>query len=125
MKLMEKTINIEIGNNTFRGTLYTNQCVEDIINMFPLPLRLQHYAKHEYYAELPERPSITGVETTSIARKGGIYYYEGWNAFTIVYKEAQIAPYRVIHIGNVGDDLVSELQHSPDSIRVMIYSPNN
>jgi hypothetical protein len=118
---MDNNINITIGDKTFKGTLNNNKCVDDIKGMFPLPLHLQHYANHEYYAKLPDRPSNEGVETTSIAHAGGIYYFDGWNAFTIVYKDAQIAPYKVIHVGNVGKDLVRELMNSPDLIHAMIY----
>ena len=46
---------------------------------------------------------------TSDAHAGSIYYFEGWNTFTILFGDAHIAPYEVAHIGDVKEDIISFL----------------
>lgn len=79
------------------------------LNMLPMELALQRYAGHEYYGLLPQKPSIKGVPMTSDAHAGGIYYYDGWSAFTVLFGDAHIAPFEVVHIGDVNENVISPL----------------
>lgn len=106
---MDKSIQIKINNKTYTAVLYDNCCVDDILNMLPMELELKRYAGHEYYSSLPQKPAIKGVAMTSDAYAGGLYYFSGWNAFTIVFEDAHIAPYKVVHVGNVDKELIADL----------------
>lgn len=46
---------------------------------------------------------------TSDAHAGGIYYYDGWGAFTVLFGDAHIAPFEVVHIGDVNGDVIFPL----------------
>ncbi len=98
-----------INKNEFIVTLNNNKTVKDILEMFPLELELERYANHEYYGVLPKKPSIEGVPMTSNAYAENIYYYDGWNAFTVLYGDAQIDPFKVVHIGKVDNESIIEL----------------
>ena len=74
----------------------------------------------EYYASLSEKPTIEGVTTTSDIKASGIYYWDGWNAFVINFEDTNIAPYRVVHIGNVNGDIASDLAEFGDNITVNV-----
>ena len=109
---MSKSIELTINGKAFKATLNSNQTVDDLLNMLPLELSLQRYAAHEYYGKLPQKPSVRGVPMTSMAHAGGIYYYDGWTAFTVLYGDASIAPYEVVHIGDVEPGVIDFLQKS-------------
>ena len=121
---MDKSIKLTIDGREFIGTLNDNQTVSDIIKMLPLNLELQRYAGHEYYGKLPSKPSIKGVTMTSKAHAGGIYYYDGWSAFTVLFGDANIAPYEVVHIGDVQDQIIPFLAHSDYQLTAIIELTN-
>lgn len=121
---MGKSIKLTVDGQLFTASLNENQTVEDILKMLPLDLTLQRYSGHEYYSSLPKKPSTKDVPMTSNAHAGGIYYYEGWNAFTLLFGDAYIAPYKVVHIGEVTNDIVSFLANAGNEIEVNIEVTN-
>lgn len=117
---MEKSIKLTIDGKEYTATLNDNRTVDDILNMLPLELTLQRYAGHEYYCSLPQKPSIKGVPMTSDAHAGGIYYYDGWAAFTVLFGDAHIDPFKVVHIGNVNEDIISPLSMAGATVEAKI-----
>jgi len=112
---MSKSIKLTID-----GKEYTVALKDDILNMLPLELTLQRYAGHEYYCSLPQKPSIKGVPMTSDAHAGGIYYYDGWSAFTVLYGGADITPFEVVHIGDVNEDIITPLAAAENTVQVKL-----
>lgn len=117
---MNKSIKLTIDGTEYTATLNDNRTVEDILNMLPMELTLKRYAGHEYYSSLTQKPSIKGVPMTSDAHAGGIYYYDGWSAFTVLYGDAHIAPFKVVHIGEVNEDVISSLVAAGDTVEAKI-----
>ena len=117
---MGKSIKLTLDGKEYTATLNDNRTVEDIINMLPMELTLKRYADHEYYSSLPQKPSTKGVPMTSDAHAGGIYYYDGWSAFTVLYGDAHIAPFEVVHIGDVNEDIISPLVAASATIEAKI-----
>ncbi len=113
---MDKSIQIKTNNKTYTAMLNDNCCVDDILNMLPMELELNRYAGHEYYSSLPEKPTIKGVAMTSDAHAGGLYYFNGWNAFTIVFENAHIDPYKVVHVGDVEKELIAYLASAGETV---------
>ncbi len=123
---MGKSIKLTLDGKAYTATLNDNRTVEDVLQMLPLELTIQRYAEHEYYASLPQKPSITGVPMTSYAHAGGIYYYDGWSAFTILFGDAHIAPYEVVHLGDVNEnvDVIVLLASAGTTVKAKIESNN-
>lgn len=117
---MGKSIKLTIDGKEYTATLNDNRTVEDILNMLLMKLTLKRYAGHEYYSSLPKKPSIKGVPMTSDAHAGGIYYYDGWRAFTVLFGDAYIAPFEVVHIGDVNEDIISRLAATGDTVEAKI-----
>jgi hypothetical protein len=113
---MDKSIQIKINNKTYTAVLNDNCCVNDILNMLPMELELKRYAGHEYYSSLPEKPTIKGIAMTSNAHAGGLYYFNGWNAFTIVFEDAHIDPYKVVHVGDVEKEVIADLASAGETV---------
>lgn len=103
---MGKSMKLTLNGKEYTATLNDNRTVEDILSMLPLELTLQRYAGHEYYSSLPKKPSIKGCTMTSDAHASGIYYFDGWSAFTVLFGDAHIAPFEVVHIGDVNGDIL-------------------
>lgn len=120
MDPMSKSIKLTIKGKEFIATLNDNQTVDDILKMLPVELTLQRYAGHEYYSKLSEKPSIKGVPMTSKAHAGGVYYYDGWTAFTVLYGDADIAPYKVVHIGDVQPEIIAHLANLENLVTAKI-----
>jgi len=117
---MGKLIKLTIDGQEYTATLNDNRTVEDILNMLPMELTLKRYDGHEYYSSLPEKPSIKGVPMTSVAHAGGIYYYDRWAAFTVLYRDAHIAPFEVVHIGDVNEDVITSLAAAGATVEARI-----
>lgn len=117
---MGKSIKLTVDGKAYTATLHNNRTVEDILKMLPLELTLQRYAEHEYYASLPQKPSIKGVPMTSDAHANGIYYYDGWSAFTVLFGDAHIAPYEVVHLGDVNEDVITPLAAAGATVEAKI-----
>lgn len=117
---MGKSIKLTLDGKEYTATLNDNRTVEDILNMLPMELTLKRYAGHEYYSPLHEKPSINGAPMTSDAHAGGIYYYDGWSAFTVLYGDAHITPFEVVHIGEVSKDVITQLAIAGDTVEARI-----
>lgn len=118
---MEESIKLILDDKEYAVTLNDNRTVKDILNMLPMDLTLQRYAGHEYYSPLPQKPSIKEVHMTSDAHAGGIYYYDGWSAFTVLYGDAHIAPFEVVHIGDVNQqNVISQLVSAGATVKARI-----
>lgn len=117
---MGKLLKLTIDKKEYTATLNDNRTVEDIMKMLPMELTLQRYAGHEYYSSLPKKPSIKGVPMTSDAHAGGIYYYDGWSAFTVLFGEAHIAPFEVVHIGDLNEDVITPLAKAGATVEAII-----
>ena len=107
----------------FNGTEYDvvlekNVTSDEIVEKLPLSLTLVRYAGHEYYSELPFTPAFSD-ETTSNIKAGHIYYWGGWNAFVINFEDYDISPYKVVHIGEIKSEDISDiLENSGEKIDV-------
>lgn len=117
---MDRTLKLTIDGKVYTAVLNDNCTVNDIIDMLPMDLTLQRYAGHEYYSSLAKKPSIKGAPMTSDAHSNGIYYYDGWSAFTVLFGDAHIAPFKVVHIGDVIEDVASHLSTAGEKVTARI-----
>ena len=117
---------INVEGTDYAAELNGNATSSDIAAMLPLTLSMQRFAEHEYYAELPARPSIEGVPATSHIEAGGIYYWEGWNAFVLNYIDSDIAPYEVVQVGTFGEGLNDHLLNSaPEMVELSVSAEDD
>lgn len=119
-KEAEQIMNILIGDTTYRVQLDDNETTRDIVENMPFDLSMVKYAGHEYYAELPFTPSFDQTRTSEV-KAGHLYYWDGWNAFVINYVDYDIAPYKVVHIGEIKDaEISSYLQNTDENITIKV-----
>lgn len=115
-----ETMKITMDGTTYEVALDQNETVTDLVSHLPLELEIERYADHEYYAELPFTP-VFDEERTSQIKAGHVYYWDGWNAFVINYIDWDIAPYQVVHIGEITDSSVSAyLTEAEDQVNITV-----
>ena len=122
---MADTTTIIVDSEEYEVSLIPSDTLADILAMRPLDLELVRYAGHEYYAELPETPEMS-EDTTSHSRAGHLYYWDGWNAFVINFEDYDIAPYQVVHLGEITDkEIVEYLRDAGNTINVKLDGGKN
>ncbi|MBR1777324.1 MAG: hypothetical protein IJ752_01910 [Alphaproteobacteria bacterium] len=114
-----KTMKIVLDGKAFNVMLDNNGTTEDILKHLPLTLDMVQYAGHEYYASLPFTPFFDRERTSHILA-GHIYYWDGWNAFVINYIDYDIAPYKVVHIGEIADKSVIDVLRQAENVSVKV-----
>lgn len=92
--------------------------VEKIAAMCPFEQNYQRYTEHEYFTRLPKRADHSGCELTHNAYKNQVFYFQGWNAFTILFGDCDTTPFDVVHLGNIVEDVVPQLQNAGAAVPV-------
>ena len=111
---------IRIDGNLYEAQLHDNALTKSIEGMSPFTLTMERSAEHEYYAALPKNPDISGTESTSFVKSGGIYYFKDWNALALNFKNMDISPYRVYVVGEMGKDAGGYLKTAGNMIKLEI-----
>ncbi|MBP5212737.1 MAG: hypothetical protein J6Z30_07760 [Pyramidobacter sp.] len=96
------SIQIAVGGKTYAVRLEDSETARAIAAKLPLALEMKRFGGHEFYASLPFTPPFAARRTSKI-KAGGVYYWDGWNAFVINYIDWDISPYEVVHIGDIED----------------------
>ena len=109
---------ITANSKSFPITLADSALSNSISAMCPITLDMSRLGEHEYYAALPRRVKTVGAAETSQVNRGGIYYFATWNAFSLVFRDTNIAPYSVHIVGQTEEELASVLEQSGGKITI-------
>lgn len=115
---MERTFKFTIDGVVYHANMIDNPLTQKIAAMCPFKADYERYAEHEYFTRLPKRASQEGCELTHTAYKNQVFYFQGWNAFTILFGDFNTAPYNVVHLGDMVEDVVPQLKHSRSTIHI-------
>ena len=116
----ETKMKIILAEKIYSVLLDKNVTSDAILRKLPLELAMKNFGKHEFWAELPFKPEFA-YECTSKILAGHVYYWDGWNAFVINYIDWDIAPYRVVHVGEIEDKSICEaLKGRSDGFKVRV-----
>ena len=115
---MAEKLWLTIDGKVYHAVLRENSLAEQIAAMCPLELDYTRGGGHEYYAALPKKVSAKGCESTTKGCRNGLYYFEGWNAFSLVFRDCDITPYQIHQIGEFEEDVSTVLEKTGRSIRI-------
>lgn len=115
---MESKFKMTIDGKTYNVKLERNALTKEILNLCPFEDEFQRYGEHEYFVKLKKDVSNIECEKTSKAYKNKLYYFAGWNAFTIVFEDCDISPFEINYIGEFEEDSTPQLRNSFDKIHV-------
>ena len=117
---MAKRIRITIdGMVLYYAALLENPLAEKIAGMCPFTLDCVRSGEHEYYAALPQKTAANNCPATMTGHKNGLYYFEGWNALSFVFRDCDTAPYKIHHIGDFEEDVASVLEEMGRNIHIL------
>ncbi len=116
---MTRKIKLTVNGTVFQAVLKDNALAENIAEMCPFSVDFTRSGDHEYYAALPGKPPVNGCTATTSGHRNGLYYFEDWNAFSIVFKDCDAAPYQIYHVGDFDKELFTLLEKSDGSVHVL------
>ena len=116
---MAKRLRTTIDGVVYHAVLQDNPLAEKIVSMCPFTMDYVRSGDHEYYAALPEKATAKGCLATTTGHKNGLYYFEGWNALSLVFQDCDTAPYQIHHVGDFEGDISSVLKSAGGKIRVL------
>ena len=116
---MAEKLRLTIDGNVYYANLRKNPLAQQIAAMCPFELDYTRSGGHEYYAALPEQVSAKGCEATTKGRRNGLYYFEGWNAFSLVFRDCDTAPYQIHFVGDFEESMSAVLEKAGGSVHIL------
>ena len=116
---MGKQIRFTIDGIVYHAALHENSIAEKVAAMCPFEAQYTRSGGHEYYAALPKKAAAKGCPSTTKGHRNGLYYFEGWNALSLVFKDCDTAPYQIHPIGDFEEDLSSVLDGMGEHIHIL------
>ena len=84
-----------------------------------MALELARSGDHEYYAALPNKTDTRGAAETDHVKRDGVYYFAAWNALALVFRDTDIAPYKV-QIAGHADGISELLENAGGTVRMTL-----
>lgn len=116
---MARRLRFTIEGTAYHVDLIENALAEKIVSMCPFTLDYVRSGEHEYYAKLPEKASAKGCPSTTEGHGNGLYYFEGWNALSLVFRDCNTAPYQIHQIGNFEENVSAVLEKLGSNIQIL------
>ena len=91
---------------------------KEVASLCPLELSMERSGGHEYYARLPKQIKARDAQATTVVYRGGVYYFDAWNALALVFEDADIRPYSVYVVGEMNPMLTSVLKSTKEQIQM-------
>ena len=114
------TMKFTIDGQVFNVNTIDDSLVTQIAAMCPLSLEFSRSGNHEYYSRLPKKVDESNSTKTTKAHAGELMYFGGWNCLSLLFADADIAPYQLVKIGEFDREMVSLLKKSGNSVKVKI-----
>ena len=111
---------IIVDGKRYSVTLEQNALGESVAAMCPMKLTLSRSGDHEYYAALPNKAQTKGAVETSNVKRGGVYYFAAWNAFSLEFTDEDIAPYKVFVVGQMEKELATMLETAGAKLNITL-----
>ena len=111
---------ITVDGKSYGVTLAQNALGESIAAMCPMKLMLSRSGEHEYYAALPGKAQTKGAAETSKVKRGGVYYFAAWNAFSLEFTDEDITPYKVFEVGQMEEELAALLETAGAKLTITV-----
>ena len=114
------TMKLTIDGHVFNVNTNEDPLVAQIAAMCPLSLEFSRSGNHEYYSRLPRKVDESNSTKTTKAHAGKLMYFGGWNCLSLLFADADVAPYQLVKIGEFDREMVSLLKKSDSSVKVEI-----
>ena len=113
-------LKVIISEQVFHVKLVDDPMVAQIAAMCPMEIEVSRSGNHEYFGRLPMKADDSKSRQTSKAHKNELMYFGGWNCLSLLFDDVNVAPYKLVKIGDFEEDVASILKDSGDSISIKI-----
>ena len=110
---------LTIDGQSLSVELEDNALGESVRAMCPVTLDMSRSGGHEYYAALPKKAAICGAAESAHVKRNCVYYFAAWNALALVFRDTEIAPYKV-HLVGRADGISELLEKAGETLRVSL-----
>lgn len=117
---MSVRLQVSINGTVFHARLEENPLTAQLVSRCPLTLQMQARGGHEYYGGLPESLPQKGFQMISKTKRNQISYFDGWNALSFLFRDADISPYAVAYLGEFEEDAASFLETADGIVTVRL-----
>ena len=108
-----------IKGKVFHAYIVENDITNEIKKHLPFEATYHRYTEHEYYTRLPFKTSDKNCKKEFDAHKNEVWYFGGWNAFTILFGDCNTYPFEVVKLGELKEDVVSALKDESEEIKIL------
>lgn len=116
-------LTIEINKQyIFHATLQNTALTEQFVQMCPFETVFSESGGNEFYGSLPQPLRDSDGEKISNVQRNMICFFEAWNAMNFIYRDSNIAPYKLSCLGTVEEDLANFLEHAPKNVKIKIMA---
>lgn len=116
---MATRLRFTIDGVGYHADLQDHALAESLLYICPFAVDYTRNGGHEYYAALPKKAVTDGCQTTTKAHRNGLYYFEGWNALSLVFKDCDTAPFDIHHIGDFEEDISAALEKMGGHVQIL------
>ena len=116
---------ITIDGQIFHATMVENDITIEISKHLPFNAQYTRYTEHEYYIRLPFPTSDKNCIKTTLAHKNEIWYFGGWNAFTILFGDCDTSPFEVVKLGEIEENIIPVLKNNKPHINILLELKKN
>ena len=108
-----------VKGKVFHADMADNDIVREIAKRLPLTATYTRYTEHEYYTRLPFPANDKNCKKERFARKNEVWYFGGWNAFTILFGDCDTSPFDVVKLGELQEDVVPVLSPAEQRLEIV------
>lgn len=88
MSTTAKRIEVTVNESVYHITLKSIQLAEKVALMLPFTVNCTRGLELEIWGELPQKTKAIGCQLTHDGHRNCVYYFEPWNAISILFKDA-------------------------------------
>lgn len=115
---MERRFCFTIEGQKYYARIQDTPLAEQVAAMCPFEQTYTRNTGNEYYTKLPVQARQDGSELISKAYKNQVCFFEAWNAMNIIFKDCDIAPYKIAYMGEFEEDVAHLLLNEKDTLLI-------
>ena len=119
-KVKRMRLKVTISGQVFHVQTVDDPLVSQVAAMCPMELEASRSGNHEYYSRLPKKVDDSKSRKTSDAHKNELMYFGGWNCLSLLFDDVNVAPYKLVKLGDFEEDVASVLRESAGKIKVKV-----
>lgn len=108
-----------VNEKIFYANMIENDITKEIEKHLPFEATYTRYTEHEYYTKLTFPTTDKNCKKEYDVHKNEVWYFGGWNAFTVLFGDCNTFPFEVVKLGTFETDISEELSKEKSTIKIL------